>query len=321
MTALLNLKLSGRGTAKTELHFNNYIASITESSLFIGLIVLTIILDTVCIALETDYRLKLKFYSFVIVDDIFITIYSMELLMKVYVEPMQYWKNGYNVFDVVLVGSFLPVLSSTGVFSADGSLGFIWELRCVRLLKIVSFFLQFWMGTLFNIMKKVSCIAGQMFAFMFISTLTGYLETPTLEREIQEALDDLGMGWSRIFTIPEKSLALKIRAITQRQREVTRQPMQTCRGNDNFEKLVEQFKKSAVYRGKMVTSKPCTSLAFADLYLATLKRQDYTVNKLNRHNSEMTMVLRELVEEGLLQERRERRETALESEEGGRGSH
>ncbi|XP_071756648.1 cation channel sperm-associated protein 3-like [Centroberyx gerrardi] len=360
----------GRATAKTELHFNNYIASITESLLFTGLILLTIILDTVCFLLETDYRLKLKFYSFfVIVDDILTTVYSMELLMKVYVEPVQYWKNGSNVFDaVVLLGSFPTMFSSTGVFSADGSLGFIRTCRCVRLLKFVSFFpgVQFWMENLFSTITKVSRFMGQMFVFMFIIALTGCYcfgepETGNPERwgnlasalltvfnlvtlegwpETQEALDDLGIRWSRIFTIAviiighfclfsmftavvcqeafckeeqrvnslkteqEKSLALKPRAITQRQKEETRQPMQTCRGNDSFEKLVKHFKKSALYRGKMVTSDPCTSLASADLYRATQNRQDVTVNKLNRLNGKMAMVLRELVEEGLLQERR-----------------
>lgn len=65
-------------------------------------------------AVETDYREKYKYFGFFeIADKFFITVYTMEFLVKTYVDPVGYCKNGYNVFDaVLLVVWFLPVFSN-----------------------------------------------------------------------------------------------------------------------------------------------------------------------------------------------------------------
>lgn len=75
-----------------------------------------------------------------IADEFFMAIYTMEFLMKVYVNPGVYWKNGYNVFDaIILVISFIPMFSDGGDSSAMGTMRIVRAFRSLRVLKTVSF--------------------------------------------------------------------------------------------------------------------------------------------------------------------------------------
>lgn len=40
---------------------------------------------------------------FVIADIVFLTIYFIEFLLKLYCEPCGYWKNNYNLFDFFIL--------------------------------------------------------------------------------------------------------------------------------------------------------------------------------------------------------------------------
>ncbi|RXM92733.1 Cation channel sperm-associated protein 3 [Acipenser ruthenus] len=77
-----------------------------------------------------------------IVDQLFQAIYTMEFLMKVYVEWRGYWKSGYNVFDAfILALSFIPMFMNTSGASTRSlkSLRMIRAVRTLRMLKTVSF--------------------------------------------------------------------------------------------------------------------------------------------------------------------------------------
>eukprot|EP00063_Salmo_salar_P078901 XP_014053736.1 PREDICTED: cation channel sperm-associated protein 3 isoform X1 [Salmo salar] len=216
---------------RKDTEFYDYIANITERTLFDGLIMVTIILNALFMALETDYDLKYKLFGFFeIADEFFMAIYTMEFLMKVYVNPGVYWKNGYNVFDaIILVISFIPMFSDGGDSSAMGTMRIVRAFRSLRVLKTVSFIrgLQALVVALFKTMKSVVYVLGLMFLLMFIFAIIGYyyfgdpntgdpenwgdlgcalftlfsLVTVDGWTDLQQNLDDLGMNSSRIFTI------------------------------------------------------------------------------------------------------------------------
>ena len=74
-------------------------------------------------------------------DEIFMAIYTMEFVMKVYVEPLEYWKSGYNVFDaVILLMSYIPMFAPEGgVSSSLATISIFRACRSLRVLKTVSF--------------------------------------------------------------------------------------------------------------------------------------------------------------------------------------
>ncbi|XP_031664342.1 cation channel sperm-associated protein 3 isoform X2 [Oncorhynchus kisutch] len=216
---------------RKDTEFYDYIANITEKTLFDGMIMVTIILNALFMALETDYDMKYKLFGFfAIADEFFMAIYTMEFLMKVYVNPGVYWKNGYNVFDaIILVISFVPMFADGGDSSAMGTMRIVRAFRSLRVLKTVSFIrgLQALVVALFKTMKSVVYVLGLMFLLMFIFAIIGYyyfgdpntgdpenwgdlgcalftlfsLVTVDGWTDLQQNLDDLGMNSSRIFTI------------------------------------------------------------------------------------------------------------------------
>ncbi|XP_006631912.1 cation channel sperm-associated protein 3 [Lepisosteus oculatus] len=227
---------SGTGLASSkkvrkDIEFYDYISNITQKSLFNGIIMSTILINALFMALETDYDLKYKLYGFFeIVDELFLAIYTMEFLMKVYVEPKGYWKSAYNVFDAfILTVSFIPLfISGTGMRSLS-SLRMLRAARSLRVLKTVSFIrgLQALISALFKTLKSVVYVLVLLFLLMFIFAIIGYyffgdpvtgdpqnwgdlgaalftlfsLVTVDGWTDLQKRLDDLGFTSSRAFTI------------------------------------------------------------------------------------------------------------------------
>ena len=74
----------------------------------------TIFLNAITIAMETT-SLSEKIPMFLMaVDNIFLGIYLMEFVMKIYAEPLGYWKNYYNLFDfsVLMISSVQSILTA-----------------------------------------------------------------------------------------------------------------------------------------------------------------------------------------------------------------
>ncbi|KAM5301794.1 cation channel sperm-associated protein 3 isoform 1-T2 [Glossophaga mutica] len=56
------------------------------------------------VVLCTDYKTRYNLFRlFEVLEMIFVAIYSAEFYMKVYVDPIDYWKDGYNLLDVVII--------------------------------------------------------------------------------------------------------------------------------------------------------------------------------------------------------------------------
>ncbi|KAM9500020.1 cation channel sperm-associated protein 3-like isoform 2-T2 [Salvelinus alpinus] len=315
---------SGSNVRK-DTEFYDYIANITEKTLFDGMIMVTIILNALFMALETDYDLKYKLFGFFeIADEFFMAIYTMEFLMKVYVNPAVYWKNGYNVFDaIILVISFVPMFADGGDSSAMGTMRIVRAFRSLRVLKTVSFIrgLQALVVALFKTMKSVVYVLGLMFVLMFIFAIIGYyyfgdpntgdpenwgdlgnalftlfsLVTVDGWTDLQQNLDDLGMNYSRIFTIV--FILIGYFVFFNMFIGVVIMEIQT----GNFTKLVEQFNKSLRHTDYTVMEDLSTSMSFIDIYLTTLDHQDTTTNKLQQLYSEAILILSDLLEEDLIE--------------------
>ncbi|XP_070295555.1 cation channel sperm-associated protein 3-like [Salvelinus sp. IW2-2015] len=195
---------SGSNVRK-DTEFYDYIANITEKTLFDGMIMVTIILNALFMALETDYDLKYKLFGFFeIADEFFMAIYTMEFLMKVYVNPAVYWKNGYNVFDaIILVISFVPMFADGGDSSAMGTMRIVRAFRSLRVLKTVSFIrgLQSLVVALFKTMKSVVYVLGLMFVLMFIFAIIGYYYFGDPNTGDPENWGDLGNALFTLFSL------------------------------------------------------------------------------------------------------------------------
>ncbi|KAI9206642.1 uncharacterized protein BJ171DRAFT_609748 [Polychytrium aggregatum] len=95
-----------------------------ESDFFSGVILLVILLNAITVAVQTNDQLAQRYSNvFVMIDEIFLAIFTMEILFKWYYGFMIFWKSGWNV------GDFIIVLTS---FLTPGKLSFGLILRLLR---------------------------------------------------------------------------------------------------------------------------------------------------------------------------------------------
>ncbi|OBS82996.1 hypothetical protein A6R68_23010 [Neotoma lepida] len=81
-----------------------FFRKVLKSSLFQVLMISTITSNAFFMVLGTDYSIRYKLFRlFEISEILFVSIYACEFFMKVYVEPIKYWRDGYNLLDVVII--------------------------------------------------------------------------------------------------------------------------------------------------------------------------------------------------------------------------
>lgn len=73
-----------------------------KSSFFEWFIMSIIFLNAITITMETTSLSDTAPMLFLTIDLVFMGIYLMEFVIKLYTEPLGYWKSYFNVFDFVI---------------------------------------------------------------------------------------------------------------------------------------------------------------------------------------------------------------------------
>ncbi|XP_009585216.1 PREDICTED: cation channel sperm-associated protein 3 [Fulmarus glacialis] len=104
---------------------------------FTMLMICIISINAVSLALETSHRSRLCRGTFFEVTDAFcIAIHTTELLLKLYVDPIAYWKSSYNILDAaILLVAFLPHASPADTAACTHLEGTTEGLQTLRILK------------------------------------------------------------------------------------------------------------------------------------------------------------------------------------------
>lgn len=160
---------------------------ISENSFFTGAIMLTILVNSVIMMLEVNdsYEDLRPLYS--TFDIVFLTIYSVEFAIKVYAEPLGYWKSLSNRFDffVLFISYFQVLMDEINLEDSDtaswtGALPILRTLkatRAIRAMRAVSFVrgLQVLLTALIDTMKKSFINVMLILLFlMFLFAIFGY---------------------------------------------------------------------------------------------------------------------------------------------------
>ncbi|XP_031808885.1 cation channel sperm-associated protein 3 isoform X1 [Sarcophilus harrisii] len=108
-SSILNLSSPGLWSKivnfrRKDTEFCEYVKRFIEGHFFSLLMISTISSNALCMVLETYYEIKSNmFLMFEVVEVIFTSIYWFEFYIKLYVDPIGYWKNGYNLLNVVIL--------------------------------------------------------------------------------------------------------------------------------------------------------------------------------------------------------------------------
>ncbi|XP_036753938.2 cation channel sperm-associated protein 3 [Manis pentadactyla] len=155
-----------------------FVRRIIMSPLFKRIMISTVTINAFFLVLWTDYKTRYNMYGVYEVSEIiFVSIYSSEFCMKLYMDPIYYGKDGYNLLDVVIIiiifipyglrkikGKHYPYLSI-----ADG-------MQSLRILKLITY--SRGIRTLISAVRQtvytVASVVALLFVLMYIFAILGF---------------------------------------------------------------------------------------------------------------------------------------------------
>ena len=107
------------------------VLALVEHPKFRNAIVGVIILNAIVLGLETSKPLMASYGTFIVaLDKIFLGIFVVELMLKLFALRLNFFRNGWNIFDFLIVG--IALVPSTGGLSV------LRALRILRVLRVLS---------------------------------------------------------------------------------------------------------------------------------------------------------------------------------------
>jgi len=109
------------------------IKKIIDNKYFVTFITIVIIINAITLGLETSPEIKAEFGVILsLIDKIALTIFTIELITKILVYKLRFFKDGWNVFDFLIVA--VSLIPASGPFSVLRAFRIF---RTLRLLSIV----------------------------------------------------------------------------------------------------------------------------------------------------------------------------------------
>ncbi|XP_074069626.1 cation channel sperm-associated protein 3 isoform X3 [Macrotis lagotis] len=281
-----------------------YVKRFIEGRFFSILMISVISVNALCMVLQTNYVIKYQlFLFFEILEVLFMSIYCFEFGIKFYVDPIGYWKNGYNVLDVIIIiilslpfclrklfGRHYPYLNI-----AEG-------IQSLQILKLIPYSrgikVDGWTSLQYELDKRAFILSRAftiffilLGSFVFLSMFVGVMiiHTEDSMKKFEKELENE----RHMSLIQEKQNILK-----KQQEDVSKLMRKgTASEFKSFSEMVEGFKKTLRHTDPMVLDDFCTTIPFIDIYLTTLDNQDNTIFKLQGLYYEMVNVLNQMLED------------------------
>ncbi|XP_060042383.1 cation channel sperm-associated protein 3 isoform X2 [Erinaceus europaeus] len=187
--------------------------------------------DASFLVLWTNYEAKYHLFRLYEVSQIFIiAVYSVEFYLKLYVDPIGYWANGYNLLDIciiVIISIPTAMISINGLHYPYLNIGN--GLQSLRVLKLITYSrgIRALIEAMGQTIYTVNSVLALLFVLMFIFAVLGFclfgvsdggdvdnwgnlavafftlfsLTTVDSWTDLQRELDDRNFVLSRAFTI------------------------------------------------------------------------------------------------------------------------
>ena len=171
----------------------NAIKSLVESSRFQNFIIFVIIFNGMILGLQTSRELSDNTQVLLnLADLICLSIFIIEILMKLFVYRFSFFKEGWNVFDLLIVA--VALIPSSGGLSILRAFRI---LRVLRLITAVHSFRRVVTGMLIAI-PGVGSVAGLLLLVFYIS---GVLSTMLFGQDFPQWFGTLGRSMYSLFQI------------------------------------------------------------------------------------------------------------------------
>ena len=216
---------------RNDIKFYNYCKTVNESVKFNALMVVVTVLNVLLMTIEVEFAKKEPYFTvFRILHEIFMGFYTFEFILKLYIEPYDYFKNWWNIYDVlILIFSYVKLTAyvvraniltkqvTFAIFSVTRSIRIFRVIRTVPFLKELKIILLALFYTFTNSVFNVILVTALVVLICAVFANAFYRENEDWKTlgisvwslfryiccdewpDIQKKIDDLEM--SRVFTV------------------------------------------------------------------------------------------------------------------------
>ncbi|XP_038595887.1 cation channel sperm-associated protein 3 isoform X1 [Tachyglossus aculeatus] len=189
---------------RTDTEFVAYLENIIKSPLFSLIMIVTVSVNAFFMVLETDYTIRFNlFLFFEFSEAIFMAIYFTEFILKIYVAPLNYWKNECNLLDFfVLFIACIPyglTKMKYGYLYANIATG----IQSLRILKLICYSrgMMALLKALWRTVNTVASILALLFLLMFTFAILGHSLFGGQEKGDVENWGNLASSFFTLFSL------------------------------------------------------------------------------------------------------------------------
>lgn len=177
--------------------FAQNVANLVESKRFVNFITVLIVLNAISLGLETNDAIASQYGQFLSIFDCFVLyVFAIEVALKLYIYRFHFFKNGWNVFDFLIVGiSLVPQSAGLSILRA---------LRILRLFRLIALIPQMRnvIGALLLAIPGMGAIIGVLIIFLYIAAvLSAQIFGQHPDPALQEYFGSLGASMYTMFQI------------------------------------------------------------------------------------------------------------------------
>ncbi len=169
------------------------VAAFVESPAFVRFIIGVICLNATILGLETSKSISEDAHQVLfLLDNIALAIFSIELLLKLYAYRLSFFRQGWNVFDFIIVGIAL--------IPASGPLSVLRTLRVLRVLRLVSV-VPSMRRVIAALMHSIPGMASIMAVLLIIFYVGSVLSTKLFGADFEMLFGTVGASMYTLFQI------------------------------------------------------------------------------------------------------------------------
>ncbi len=185
--------------ASDEAIFRAKVGQFVHSDPFRNAILVVIVINAICLGLDTDRAIHAQYGQLLFQIDMVITaIFVWEVSMKLYVDRMSFFKDGWNIFDFLIVfASILMIGSEITVLRIFRVLRVVRVLRVFRLFGVVKE-LRRVVNALFKAIPGMSAIIAVLGLLFYVSAV---ITTDLFGQEAPELFGSIGASIFTLFQV------------------------------------------------------------------------------------------------------------------------
>lgn len=172
---------------------NRKIKAFVESGLFSKFIIYLIVLNGITMGLETSKTFMVSFGTYALLfNQIVITIFTIEILLRIYVHRLSFFKDSWSVFDFLIVGiSLVPTSSGFEILRV---------LRVLRLFRLITAVPQMRkiVSALISVIPGMLSVIALMTLFFYIFAI---MATQLFSEKFPEWFGTLGESFYTLFQV------------------------------------------------------------------------------------------------------------------------